>query len=291
MELEADAFCRVNWTYAPDFRQILGIADVAMFPIVQCRRCAMVFALLLPDDALLRALYDRVIRGAECIAGSENRHGHARRLRYVAELLELAPAVEPLRALDYGTGLGVTLRIFRACGVDATGFDPSALRRDYGRQHDLKIVGDPASISGTFEIVVLDNVLEHLPEPTAVIERLRPLTASRSIVYVSVPSYEPEMVRTQVRRHRRGEAIDMTLNPWEHLNYFSLAHLDRLMERGGFRRLTAQERAAEPAIGLRAERRFVQRAKNSAASGARLLRYAMRGEVLATAQHAFYRRD
>lgn len=291
MELEADAFCRTNWTYSADFRAILGISDPAVFPVVRCRRCSMVFAALLPDDDFLSALYDRVIQKAECVAGSENRPGYARRLRYVAELLELAPPADPLRALDYGSGLGVTLRILRACGVEATGFDPSALRSDYVREHDLTVAGSQDAIGGIFGMVVLDNVLEHLPAPIATIEWLRTVTATGTVAYVSVPPYEDAFLRTQVERHRRREAIDMTLNPWEHLNYFSLEHLDALMSRGGFRRLESRERTSVPSIGLRPERSTVRRSKNAAASLSRLARYALRGDVLATAEHAFYRRE
>jgi hypothetical protein len=291
VELEADAFCRTNWTYSRDFRTMLGIAEPAVFPVVRCKRCAMIFALLLPDDEFLTALYDRVIQKAECVAGSENRPGYARRLRYVAELLELAPPADPLRALDYGSGLGVTLRILRACGVEPTGFDPSALRGDYVREHDLTIAGDRAALGGIFSIVVLDNVLEHLPDPVQIVEWLRGITAAGTVAYVSVPPYEEAFLGAQVERHRRNEAIDMTLNPWEHLNYFSLARLDTLMARGGFRRLAARERTSPPGIGLRPERSAVKRSKNAAASMARLARYAMRGDVLATAEHAFYRRE
>jgi SAM-dependent methyltransferase len=291
VELEAAAFCRTNWTYSPEFRAILGIGDRAVFPVVRCRRCAMVYAALLPDEAFLTALYDRVIQKEACVEGSENRPGYARRLRYVAELLELAPAGEPLRALDYGSGLGVTLRILRTCGVDATGFDPSALRSDYVRERDLTIAGDPSELSGIFGALVLDNVLEHLPEPVRTIEWLRGVTAAGTVAYVSVPSYEPRFLAAQVESHRRGAAVDMTLNPWEHLNYFSLAHLDALMLRGGFRRLAVRERTGTPGIGLRPEQSAVRRAKNAAASLPRLARYAIHGDVLATAEHAFYRRE
>lgn len=291
VELEADAFCRTNWTYSADFRELLGLPERATFPIVRCRACGMHFAALLPDDAFLTALYDRVIQRAECIEGSENRGSYARRLRYVAELLDLAPDAAPLRALDYGSGLGVTLRILAACGVDAVGFDPSALRGDYVRDRELHVVADVHALSGPFGVVVLDNVLEHLPDPLATMNVLRGVTAAGTIAYVSVPPYEHDFLREQVERHRRGEAVDMTLNPWEHLNYFSLAHLDALMQRGGFRRLTARERIHEPSLGLRAERQRVPRWKNAAATMTRLARYALRGDVMASAAHAFYRRD
>lgn len=291
VELEAATFCLTNLTYSPDFRAILGIGDQALFPVVRCLGCAMVYAPLLPDPAFLVTLYDRVIQKEACVAGSENRSSYARRLRYVAELLELAPPAHPLRALDYGSGLGVTLRILHACGVDATGFDPSALRSAYASERNLSLVGDPSELTGPFEVLVLDNVLEHMPQPVQTVEWLRGVTAKGTVAYVSVPSYEQKFLAAQVENHRRGKALDMTLNPWEHLNYFSLAHLDALMQRGGFRRLAASERVGNPNIGLRAEERAVRRTKNAAASLTRLARYAIEGDALASAEHAFYRRE
>ncbi len=83
----------------------------------------------------------------------------------------------------------------------------------------------------------------------------------------------------------------MTLNPWEHLNYFTLEHLDSLMARGRFRRLAASVRVASPPVGLRAEGSIGARAGNALATTVRLARYVATGDVLATAEHAFYRRE
>jgi len=70
LELEADEFCRTNWTYARDFRALLRLPAQATFAIRRCSRCRFVHAALRPDDAFLATLYDRVISDAECVTGS-----------------------------------------------------------------------------------------------------------------------------------------------------------------------------------------------------------------------------
>jgi len=290
MELEAEEFCRTNWTYARDFRAMLALPARAVFPIHRCARCRFVYAALLPDAAFLAKVYDRVISEPDCLEGSENRNSYARRLRYAAELLELSPGG---RALDYGSGVGVTSRVLAACGVDSVAFDPSVLRRRYSETSGVNATDDIDEVrrQSPYAMFVLDNVLEHLPDPARVVEFLGSLAAAAAVAYVSVPAYEDDFLGRQVEAHRSGAPINMTLNPWEHLNYFTLGHLDALMMRGGFRRLSACDRTSSPPIGLRAEQSGRMRAQNGIASGLRLARYVVTGDVLATAEHAFYRRN
>jgi hypothetical protein len=286
LDPEAAAFCRTNWSYAADAGAILGLDAAARFPIVECARCGLVRALLLPSDEFLSTLYDRVIQREACVAGSENRDSYARRCRYVADLVELA--APGARALDFGSGLGVTQRILQACGVECIGYDPSALRQDYGRGYELEVLSDREALAGRgpFGILVLDNVLEHVPDPVATVTFLRSLAAPGAVVYVSVPPYEPAMLERQIAAYRAGQPLDMTLNPWEHLSYFSRRTLDATMARGGF---TPIPPPGPPGLGIRRETAAVARMKNSLASLPRLLRWGLRGRELESAEQRYYR--
>jgi hypothetical protein len=289
VDLTAESFCSVNWSYRQDYDAILGVARDSRWPVRTCSRCGLSFAGLLPDPAFLDRVYETVIRKDDCIRGAENAEGHARRLRYAATLLRLAPA--DAKALDFGSGIGVTVRILVACGVDAIGFDPSATRTAQAGLAATHVTGDWDEVERhrPFGMLVLDNVLEHLPEPVATIRRLAGLAAPGAIAFVSVPSYEPAMLARQLHNFENGAPVDMTLNPWEHLNYFSLATLDRLMGEGGFIRLHASELPEPPEVGLRPERDRGARARNTAATLRRLLRWTMDGRGVESVEHAFYR--
>lgn len=290
LELEAHEFCAANWTYDPQWQQLLGVPRDMRFPVRRCASCGLAYATLLPDDDFLRTLYDRVIVKELCVEGSEHHAGYAVRLRYVADLLQLASGTR-VKALDYGSGAGVTLRIFDACNVEAVGFDPSAVRAEYSRPRS-RVVTDRAALrdEGPFSMVVFDNVLEHLADPVETVEFVRAITTEDAVVYVSVPSFEEPDFRREIEKHARRETPVMTLTPWEHLNYFSLKTLDALMARGGFRPAAPHELQRTPDIGLRAEGAAAARLKNSAASLLRLARWASRGEDLMTVERRFYRR-
>lgn len=245
--------------------------------------------MFLPDDDFLRCVYEQVIRQEDCVAGSENRDSYSNRLRYLATLLALAP--EEPRALDFGSGAGVSSRILAACDAQVTAYEPSAGRCEYAKTRNIQVVTSIAEVRShaPYSIVILDNVLEHVPEPRSTMRLIREVLADGAFVYVSVPSYEPRSLARQLNAHLRGEALDMTINPWEHLNYFSLTHLDLLMGEAGLSRLRAADLPEQPPIGLRPEKSFLGRSKNSAASIVRLARYICKSEALASTERAFYR--
>lgn len=93
------------------------------------------------------------------------------RFRLDTDLLYIGRG-RPGRVLEVGCGSGSFLRVLQAAGGDATGldFDPQAVAaaRRAGlnaKVSDLLSENFPA---GSFDRIVMDNVIEHLPDPPAV---------------------------------------------------------------------------------------------------------------------------
>jgi SAM-dependent methyltransferase len=233
-----------------------------------------------------------VIQPDLCAAGSENDASYARRLRYVADLINLAPTDGPLRALDFGSGIGVTSRFMRAAGIDVQGLDPSASRAKHSSSMGTSTLThlDQLAAAAPFNLLVFDNVLEHLPDPVETLERVAARCSRGTIAFVSVPDCGERALARVGQSLRLHRVLDKTFNPWEHLNYFSLAHLDTLMDRGGFVRISEAHLPGPVEIGLRPTAARVGRLKNVAASTARLLRYALSGRGVESPERTFYRK-
>lgn len=290
-DLPADAFCRVNWSYARDYANILGLSGDTKFPIARCTACGFVYAELQPSTDFLADLYDRVVRHDRNRDAAESRAGIARRMRYVATLLELISCKSLPKALDFGCGLGATSRLLAAAGVAAVGYDASSVRNCYVKDAGLVIATSYEELRshGPFDIVVCDNVLEHMPNPAETIAFLAAVTSQEGVLYMSVPDYGNTFIASQLRLFGLGQPIDMSLNPLEHLNYFDLSHLDRLLEQGGFSPVPRTSLPGEVNIGLRPEESLRKRVNNSLASGVRLAKYAVMTETVRTVTHEFYR--
>lgn len=289
-DLPAERFCASNWTYSKNYAAILGIEPDTRFPIASCRSCGFLYAEQEPNIAFLSQVYDEVIRHDANRSANQSLSSYARRMRYVADLLELAPVLERHKALDYGCGLGTTLRLLDASGVRSVGFDTSEIRTRDLLNSDIRVVTvDELRKEAPFDVIVCDNVLEHLPNPLEVMQFLESLSLPGTVLYASVPNYDHRFVETQRRAADAGEPLDMSLNPWEHLNYFDLDQLDAILGRAGFFPVPDLNLPGPVEIGLRRDAGLLQRSKNVCATSLRLARYALTGQSLRTPNRAFYR--
>jgi SAM-dependent methyltransferase len=151
----------------------------------------------------------------------------------VAPLLRL-PGGTIRRCLEIGCSAGFALDFGRfAFGWDVLGVDPSPLatagaaalsfpvRRDYLRA-DLDLGPEP------FDLAICSEVLEHLPEPYALLAAIRERLTADGILVLSTPNLA--LVRPDAER----QALHRALSPGFHLVLYSRDALARVLTEAGF---------------------------------------------------------
>lgn len=111
------------------------------------------------------------------------------------------------RVLDLGCGLGFRLREFEKYGWTVTGVEPSANAAAYTQAialHALRADLD-APPPGPFDFVLLESVLEDVPEPAKVVAAVKDALAPRGIVYVAVAAPDGEASIAEGRLYAFGE--------------------------------------------------------------------------------------
>ena len=155
----------------------------------------------------------------------------------------------PGRLIEGGIGGGSNLQRFTELGYDALGLDASAAAVDHCRGwglaaqvHDLQ---QPLPVDeGSADVIVLLDVLEHLPDPVAALRHCARALRPRGGLVLTVPAYPALMgpwdeMLGHLRRYTRTQLLAQAQQAglharWlSHWNAFSLppAVLIRLRER------------------------------------------------------------
>jgi len=124
------------------------------------------------------------------------------------------------KALDFGCGDGKFLDRLQAWGWDTFGIEPST-QLAFLRHHRLEVPPQ----DGSCDLVILHHVLEHMPEPLAVLRALAGALREGGALFVSVPNLDA------VARH--GDR-HYCINARTHIVSFSETCLRGLLARAGF---------------------------------------------------------
>ncbi|MGC8837726.1 MAG: methyltransferase domain-containing protein [Anaerolineae bacterium] len=227
---------------------------VPVYRIVRCGGCGLVSVSPLPAREELAGLYDEPyfttgsyfgnihtggMEGHVSVLTSPRlrqraREEHQRTLRQVEIIWRAQRRREaPPRLLDVGCGAGFLLDAARELGwavqgVELSPFAAERARQDLGLpvvQGELAEAGFPA---GHFDIVVMRELLEHVPDPLALLREARRVLREEGVLFVQVPN-DLEGVRARLWRRV------WWMIPPLHLYYFDRKTLGALLERAGFR--------------------------------------------------------
>lgn len=158
------------------------------FPIVRCRDCRLAFSddrNSPPPDQLYPA-FDQ----SKSVALDSLRSALAVFLRQREGVV--TKFKQSGRLLDYGCGNGAFAKWMSKHGFEAVGLEPFSLG-DPHEEPNLKLVRAPLAQAskdlGTFDVITMWHVLEHVPDPVEVLTKLRALLNPGGVLIVSVPNF------------------------------------------------------------------------------------------------------
>ncbi len=212
--------------------------DGSPLTTVLCEGCGLARSHPLPDAGELAAFYRENYR-ILYKSTYQPKPYHVWRAARVAEdrLRQLDDFLQPgMRVLDAGSGGGEFLYLVRAYGCTVTGIEPnvgygSYARDELGLDIHTGLIGDQEFPAGSFQLITLYHVLEHLPAPVDSLTQIGGWLDAEGSVAVEVPHFESTCEHPAHRFHAA------------HLFHFTLPTLRRCGELAGLRLIHSETSA------------------------------------------------
>ncbi len=214
------------------------------YHVIDCEYCGFKHIVPIPSDSEIRALYEedyyskekpQYIQRAKADLDWLNL-GYEERYRLFEQFL----SSNRRRILDIGSGPGFFLAYGKKRGWYVVGIEPSYQAVSHSRTLGLEVIHgffDTTSSKklkleyGNFDVIHLQEVLEHIANPCTLLKSVYDLLAPQGLVCIIVPNdFNPFQLAI---------VQSTTVKPWwiappHHINYFDRHSLCNLLEKNRF---------------------------------------------------------
>lgn len=139
---------------------------------------------------------------------------------------------QTVKVLEIGSGTGFLLSQIKQLGFDVLGIEPGKHCLYAKEKYDVDIIHDffPTKyIDTSFDIIIMTNVLEHIPEPSLFLKSLHTYLNKNGVLIISVPDEEPFIT-----------SGDISTMFHEHYSYFTKDTINYALISGGFKPISSK---------------------------------------------------
>jgi len=223
-----------------------------VFSVGLCRRCSFAYSPVILSPEWLARYKDPAWNPELRAEGraSVDTYEHADlvdRPAYEVALRHLSRRRPPSASiLDVGCSEGRFLVLARDKGYKVTGLEPHPLaveraRREFGLDVSCGTL-QTVALEGTFDIVTLWDVPEHLDDPLASLRRIAGLLAEGGVLVLKTPNFhrwiqrEAGIPEEDLRPRIYPYWGSNSWHAWDHINFFTADTLRRMLRRAGLLR-------------------------------------------------------
>ncbi len=206
------------------------------YDVIECKTCGFKHVIPIPTSEELDKLYKEEFYSTEkptyFKSTEEDLEWWEMTYRNYYEMFEKYCSKRDRRLLEIGSGPGYFLKTGKEMDWDVLGIEPSKQAFEYSQKFGVKVINkffDKKSIKeyGKFDVIYMNTVIEHLPDPISIIKTAKNILKSNGIICIISPNdYNPLQ---NILREK------LSYNPWwvappQHINYFDFKSIKNILE-------------------------------------------------------------
>lgn len=220
-----------------DTKVMFRAGEAQRHQIVKCKRCGLIYAnprVEEPVDVLLARKVGAELSETEKLYTRQRVEKEQLQIRDYSKSRATLNALNPDRGvlLEIGSGFGYLIAAFKSDGWTVVGIDPDGHACEHARDmnHVDARTGTLASVaidSHSVDVVVMNHVIEHVPDPIALLKDISRILKPGGRLVMETPCYDTLMFKLLGRRER-------SLSCNGHIYFYTADSLKRAYESAGF---------------------------------------------------------
>lgn len=213
-----------------------GILKELVFNLAECNNCHFVYLKEVLNKAGMGLLYNEWL-------DEELLKEHYRQIEYPVyheTLLKLVKKYfrkkEKISVMDFGAGYGNFCSIATKLGFSTYAYDLSDDKNDHMDNMGVTIIGNFDKYQNFFDLIWVNQVLEHLSDPGEVLKKLLVCLKEDGLAFVAVP--DAKNIKAIFQAEGLSNRFFKLISPHQHINAFSNSTLKLLGINAGFKPLS-----------------------------------------------------
>jgi len=207
------------------------------FVLDECESCGLVYQRMIPNDSLMKKLYEEWVDPESSLHSTrrawpvEYYSNLAREMNLLIRHFGTTPGA--LDLFDFGMGWGDWCLMAKAYGCSVVGHEISQPLIDHARASGIRTLKWEDIPEHRFDVINLDQVLEHVSDPRRIVEYLRGSLKPNGLMNIRVPDGQDIRRRLRIGDWNAPKGTRNSLNPVapvEHINCFTRSSMLKMAE-------------------------------------------------------------
>jgi len=238
-DADFQAFLKLEPTYGKHFREDLasGLLNDQKFYILKCDSCSFIFQEYILNNSGMQKLYDNWMEHEEVkrITNSFRNFddliaNYVHRLKYVEQYF----SDRPINFIDWGAGLGNFCKLAKDMpAFTVTAYDFSGEKNKELSDHHIQTRTLIELHEKEFHFINIDQVLEHVQEPVALLKECSWFLKDGGLIFVSTP--DCSALESLIKKNDMNEEFHECMSPHQHINAFTNKSMKVAADRAGLK--------------------------------------------------------
>jgi 2-polyprenyl-3-methyl-5-hydroxy-6-metoxy-1,4-benzoquinol methylase len=213
-----------------------GLLNGSAFEIVRCEKCDFIFQSEVLNETGMSLLYNEWLDQSLLLKYySEMKPDKIQEntLRIISKFYKNKK--KNINVLDFGAGYGNFCTLSSELGFNTYAFDLSNDKTNHiSSKPGINLISDFNEFQSFFDFIYINQVLEHLSNPTGIVTKLQNCLSPAGILFIAVPNCK--RTSTTIARYGLSQKLFGQLSPHQHINAFNNKTLALLGRKSGLKK-------------------------------------------------------